>query len=81
MKFVAVILVGCLLSSCAHDEDMAAAFGLIIGAAVLTAVVDDIEDDDRDHRRGYGHHGRGARWGNDRGDDERGGRGRGRRER
>ena len=54
MKFVAVILVGCLLSSYAHDEYMAAAFGLIIGAAVLTAVVDDIEDDDRDHRRGYG---------------------------
>ena len=76
MKFVAVILVGFLLSSCAHDEEFAAAFGLMLGVAVLTAVVEDIEDDDRDHRRGHGHYRRGERWDNDRGDGERGPRGR-----
>lgn len=69
MKFVAILLMAGVLSSCAHDEEMAAVFGLVLGAALVDAAIDD--DGRRQHGYGHGRHDH-ERRGGDRGNDEHG---------
>lgn len=53
MKYVSVLLVGLTLSGCTHDQETAAMFGLLVGAAILSATMED--DQDRERHRRHGH--------------------------